>query len=311
MTSAPLNRSGLLFGASAYLVWGVFPLLMHALIPAGAVEITAQRAVWSLVVCFGIVAAARGWSRLRVALTTWRTLATLAVAAVFIAANWLVYVFAVVTDQVNAASLGYYINPLVTVALGVVVLGERLRRMQVIAVAIAMVAVVIVGLETGGFPWISLALALSFGFYGLIKKRVGGHVDAITGLTVETMVLAPFAVLALVWIHNSGRQTFGERGAPGLGLGHDLLIVSTGIVTAGALLLFAAGAARLPLNVTGLLQYIAPTMMFMLAVWYFHEEMSLGRWIGFALVWVALVVITVDGWRARSRSAPIPATEPV
>jgi len=306
-----LNRSGLLFGASAYLVWGVFPLLMHALIPAGAVEITAQRAVWSLVVCFGIVAAARGWSRLRVALTTWRTLATLAVAAVFIAANWLVYVFAVVTDQVNAASLGYYINPLVTVALGVVVLGERLRRMQVIAVAIAMVAVVIVGLETGGFPWISLALALSFGFYGLIKKRVGGHVDAITGLTVETMVLAPFAVLALVWIHNSGRQTFGERGAPGLGLGHDLLIVSTGIVTAGALLLFAAGAARLPLNVTGLLQYIAPTMMFMLAVWYFHEEMSLGRWIGFALVWVALVVITVDGWRARSRSAPIPATEPV
>jgi chloramphenicol-sensitive protein RarD len=306
-----LNRSGLLFGASAYLVWGVFPLLMHALIPAGAIEITAQRAVWSLVVCFGIVAAVRGWSRLRVALTTWRTLATLAVAAVFIAANWLVYVFAVVTDQVNAASLGYYINPLVTVALGVVVLGERLRRMQVIAVGIAMVAVIIVGLETGGFPWISLALALSFGFYGLIKKRVGGHVDAITGLTVETMVLAPFAVLALVWIHNSGRQTFGERGAPGLGLSHDLLIVSTGIVTAGALLLFAAGAARLPLNVTGLLQYIAPTMMFMLAVWYFHEEMSLGRWIGFALVWVALVVITVDGWRARSRSAPVPATEPV
>ena len=125
--------------------------------------------------------------------------------------------------------------------------------------------------------------------------------DAITGLTVETMVLAPFAVGALIWIHNTGRQTFGERGAPGLGLHHDLLLASTGLATAGALLLFAAGAARLPLNVTGLLQYIAPTMMFMLAVWYFGEEMSTGRWVGFALVWVALVVLTIDGWRSRGR----------
>ncbi len=192
--SAPLNRSGLLFGASAYVVWGLFPLLMHALIPAGALEITAQRAVWSLVVCFAIVAIVRGWARLRTVLTNGRMLATLAVAAVFIAANWLVYVFAVVTDQVNSASLGYYINPLVTVALGVVVLGERLRRLQVVAVGIAIVAVAVIGIEMGGIPWISLALAFSFGFYGLIKKRVGGHVDAITGLTVETMVLAPFAV---------------------------------------------------------------------------------------------------------------------
>ena len=293
------------------MVWGLFPLLMHALIPAGALEITAQRSVWSLLVCLVIVAVVRGWSRLRVALTNKRTLATLALAAVFIAANWLVYVFAVVTDQVNSASLGYYINPLVTVALGVVVLGERLRRLQVVAVAIAVVAVAVIGIDMGGIPWISLALALSFGFYGLIKKRVGGHVDAITGLTVETMVLAPFAVAALLWINATGRQTFGERGAAGLGLHHDLLLASTGIATAGALLLFAAGAARLPLNITGLLQYIAPTMMFMLAVWYFGEEMSVGRWIGFALVWVALVVITIDGWRSRSRADAISATEPV
>ena len=309
--SAPLNRGGLLFGASAYVVWGLFPLLMHALIPAGALEITAQRAVWSLVVCLAIVAVVRGWSRLRVVLTNGRTLLTLAIAAVFIAANWLVYVFAVVTDQVNSASLGYYINPLVTVALGVVVLGERLRRLQVVAVGLAVIAVAVIGIEMGGIPWISLALAFSFGFYGLIKKRVGGRVDAITGLTVETMVLAPFAVVALFWIHETGRQTFGERGAPGLGLHHDLLLASTGIATAGALLLFAAGAARLPLNITGLLQYIAPTMMFMLAVWYFGEEMSVGRWIGFGLVWVALVVITVDGWRARSRTAATPVTETV
>jgi len=290
-----------LFGASAYLVWGLFPLLMHALTPASALEITAQRAIWSLGVCLIIVACVRGWSRLRVALTNRRTLLTLALAAILIAANWLVYVYAVVTDQVASASLGYYINPLVTVALGVVVLGERLRRMQLVAVGIAAIAVAVIGIEMGTLPWISLALAFSFGFYGLIKKRVGGTVDALTGLTVETIVLAPFALVALVWMSQAGTLTFGTRGSEGLGVHHDLLLVSAGIATVGALLLFAAGAARLPLNITGLLQYIAPTMMFMLAVWYFGEPMPAGRWIGFALVWVALVLITVDSWRAWSR----------
>lgn len=298
MTSSAVDRKGLLFGVSAYLIWGLFPLLMHALIPAGALEITAQRAVWSLGVCLIIVAGVRGWGRLRAALTTRRILATLSLAAVLIAVNWLVYVYAVVTDQVAAASLGYYINPLVTVALGVLVLGERLRRMQVVAVGIATVAVVVIGVEMGALPWISLVLALSFGFYGLIKKRVGASVDAITGLTVETVVLAPFAAGALWWLGAQGELTFGARGSEGLGLHHDLLLASSGAATVGALLLFAAGAARLPLNITGLLQYIAPTMMFMLAVWHFHEPMPTGRWIGFALVWVALIIITVDSWRA-------------
>jgi len=309
VTTAPLDRRGLLFGASAYLVWGLFPLLMHALIPASALEITAQRAIWSLGVCLVIVACVRGWSRLRVVLTNRRTLLTLALAAILIAANWLVYVYAVVTDQVASASLGYYINPLVTVALGVVVLGERLRRMQLVAVGIAAIAVAVIGIEMGTLPWISLALAFSFGFYGLIKKRVGASVDAITGLTVETLVLAPFALVALVWMSRAGTLTFGARGSEGLGLHHDLLLVSAGIATVGALLLFAAGAARLPLNITGLLQYIAPTMMFMLAVWYFHEPMPAGRWIGFALVWVALVLITVDSWRAWSKRSD-PDAEP-
>jgi len=304
-----LDRRGLLFGASAYLVWGLFPLLMHALIPASALEITAQRAIWSLAVCLIIVACVRGWSRLKAVLTNPRTLLTLALAAILIAANWLVYVYAVVTDQVASASLGYYINPLVTVALGVVVLGERLRRMQLVAVAIATVAVAVIGIEMGSLPWISLALAFSFGFYGLIKKRVGGTVDALTGLTVETIVLAPFAALTLWWMGSAGKLTFGARGSEGLGLHHDLLLISAGVATVGALLLFAAGAARLPLNITGLLQYIAPTMMFMLAVWYFHEPMPAGRWIGFGLVWVALVLITVDSWRAWSRRGD-PDAEP-
>ena len=312
MVSEPLSRSGVAFGAGAYLLWGLFPLLMHALKPAGALEVTAHRAVWSLLVCAVIVAVVRGWARLRAALVSRRILLTLALAAVFIALNWLVYVYAVVTDHVNSASLGYYINPLVTVALGVLVLGERLRRMQVVAVAVAIVAVAVIGIDLGGIPWISLVLAGSFGVYGLIKKGVGGQVDAITGLTVETMVLAPFALVGLWWIDSTGRSTFADRGAGGLGNGHDLLLLSTGIFTAGALLLFAAGARRLPLNITGLLQYIAPTMMFMLAVWHFGEAMSLGRWIGFALVWIALVVITADGWRSRSRrGAAVSATEPV
>jgi len=311
--SESLSRSGLAYGTGAYLIWGTFPLLMAALKPAGALEITAHRAVWSVVVCAIIVAVMGAWSRLRAALTDSRTLLTLAVAAVFIAVNWLVYVYATVTDHVNSAALGYYINPLFTVALGVVFLGERLRRMQVVALGIGAAAVVVIGVGLGEFPWIALVLATSFGLYGLIKKRIGSSVDAVTGLTVETLVLAPIALLGLWWIHDSGRQTFLSRGEAGLGLDHDLLLMSTGIFTAGALMLFAAGARRLPLYVTGLLQYIAPTMMFILAVWHFGEPMPVSRWIGFVLVWVALVVLTVDGWRLRprKREARVQPAEPV
>ncbi len=292
-------------------MWGLFPLLMAALAPAGAIEITAHRAVWSLVVCLAIVAVVRGWRVLGATLANRRAFATLAAAAVFVAANWLIYVYAVVTDHVNSASLGYYINPLFTVLLGVVFLGERLRRLQVVALAIALVAVLVIGVGLGEFPWISLALAGSFGLYGLVKKRVGATVDAVTGLTVETIVLAPVGLVAIVVMGSSG--TFGARGAEGLGLSHDLLMMSTGIFTAGALLLFAAGSRRLPLFVMGLLQYIAPTMMFVLAVWHFGEPMPASRWAGFVRVWVALVVISVDAWRARPRRgvAEVEATEPV
>ncbi|MFV0634041.1 EamA family transporter RarD [Demequina sp.] len=311
--SESLSRSGLAFGAGAYLIWGTFPLLMAALKPAGALEITAHRAVWSVLVCLVLVAVARSWSRLRSALSSPRTLATLAVAAGFVAVNWLIYVYATVTDHVNSAALGYYINPLFTVALGVIFLGERLRRLQVVAIAIALAAVVVIGLGLGEFPWIAVALATTFGIYGLLKKRVGGSVDALTGLTVETIVLAPVALVGLWWIHDTGRQTFLSRGSEGLGVGHDLLLMSTGIFTAGALLLFAAGARRLPLYVTGLLQYIAPTLMFILAVWHFGEPMPWSRWVGFALVWVALVVLTADGWRSRVRrgEARVQPAEPV
>ncbi len=311
--STSLSKSGLAFGAGAYLIWGMFPLLMHALEPAGALEITAHRAVWSLLVCGAIVAVTRGWSRLRAALTNRQTLLTLCAAAFFIGINWLVYVYAVITDHVNSAALGYYINPLFTVALGVVFLGERLRRLQVVAIGIALVAVLVIGVGLGEFPWIALLLATSFGLYALVKKRVGAAVDAVTGLTVETLVLVPLAAAVLVWFHISDQATFLARGEPGLGIGHDVLLWSTGGVTAGALLLFAAGARRLPLYATGLLQYIAPTGMFILAVWHFGEPMPGSRWAGFILVWVALVVLTVDGWRARPRrsEARVEPAEPL
>ncbi len=302
-----------MFGAGAYLMWGLFPLLMAALKPAGAVEITAHRAVWSLVVCLIAVAIVRGWKRLRTVLTSRRTVLILAAAALVVSINWLAYVYAVVTDHVNSASLGYYINPLFTVALGVIFLGERLTRAQIVAISIAAGAVIVIGVGMGEVPWLSLIMAVSFGLYGLLKKQVGGKVDALTGLTVETMVLAPLGLIAIVFLERAGQTTFGHRGADGLGLSHDLLMMSTGLFTAGALLLFAAGARRLPLFVTGLLQYIAPTMMFILAVWHFGEPMPVSRWIGFVLVWIALVILTVDGWRRRPRKAEarVEPAEPV
>ncbi len=315
MRPGVLDRTGLGLGLGAYLVWGLFPILMHALEPASAVEITAQRILWSVAVCAVIVTAVRGWGRLRAALTDLKTLGTLALAAALIVTNWLTYVFSVVTDRVAHASLGYYINPLVLVALGVLVLGERLRRLQIVAVGIATIAVGVISVELGGVPWISLVLAFSFGIYGLIKKRVA--VDPITGLSVETMVLAPVAAVVVWRLSASGEATFGVRGSAGLGLSHDLLIASTGVFTVGALLLFSGAAQRLPLNVVGLLQYLAPTIMFMLAVWLWGEEMSPARWVGFALVWIALVVLTVDSLRAsRSslrdpREAEVEPAEPV
>lgn len=300
MTPA-LDRRGLLYGASAYFIWGLFPIFMAALEPAGAFEIVAWRSVSSLVVCLAIVPFVRGWARIVSVARDRRVMARLAVASLVIAVNWGVMVYAVVTDRVAQTSLGYYINPLITVALGVVLLGERLRRLQVVAIGVAALAVAVLAVEMGGLPWISLALAFSFAIYSFVKKDVGHRVDALTGLTVETAVQLPLAIGVLAWVGVSGQATLFARGAEGLGGWHDALLLTTGTWTAGALLVFAAGARRLPLNVSGLLQYIAPTMTFALAVWYFHEPMPAGRWAGFALVWVALVIITIDSWRARSR----------
>jgi chloramphenicol-sensitive protein RarD len=296
-----LDRRGLAFGISAYTVWGFFPIFMAMLVPAGALEIVAWRALSSLLVCLAVIAVMRAWTRLWTLVRDAQVMRRLAIASVVIAINWGVMVYAVLTDRVAHTALGYYINPLITVALSVIFLGERLRRLQIVALSVAFVAVVILALEMGGVPWISLSLALSFATYSFIKKAVGHKVDALSGLTIETALIAPVAIAVIVGVTLAGDATLFARGGEGLGPFHDVLLLTTGTWTAGALILFAAGARRLPLNITGMLQYIAPTISFILAVSYFHEPMPAERWAGFVLVWIALVIITVDSWRARAR----------
>lgn len=313
----PLDRRGLGYGVSAYTVWGFFPIFMALLIPAGALEIVAWRALSSLAVCLVIIAALRVWSRLWALMRDKQVMWRLALASVVIAINWGAMVYAVLTERVAQTALGYYINPLITVALSVVILKERLRRLQVVAIGIAFIAVAVLAVEMGGLPWISLTLAFSFAIYSFIKKAVGHKVDALSGLTIETAIIAPVAIATVIAVTVAGNATLFTRDSEGLGPWHDVLLLTTGVWTAGALLLFAAGARRLPLNITGLLQYIAPTLQFALAVWYFNEPMPAARWAGFALVWMALVLITIDSWRSRARvKDPLAAecgevTEPV
>jgi len=290
-------RSGLLYALGAFGMWGVFPLFFPLLEPASPLEIVAHRVVWSLLLCVVLVALARSWDEVRAVLRDRRMLGTLAVASALLATNWLVFVFAVLAGHTVDASLGYYINPIVTVALAVMVLGERMRTAQWVALGFGAAAVVVITVGYGTVPWVALALAATFGLYGLVKNRVGRTVGATTGLAVETLVLAPVALGYLGWLHASGHGTFGAHGA-----GHATLLATLGIVTALPLLCFAAATRRLPLSVVGLVQYLTPTMQLVVAVLVFREEMPAARWWGFALVWVALTLLSVDGWRTARRA---------
>ena len=288
--AGPTDPVGLASGLGAYLLWGAMPLYFPLLQPAGPVEIVANRVVWSLLFCLALLAVTRGWGPFRVALRTPRTLRLLAVAAVLVAVNWLVYVYAVLSDQVVDAALGYFVNPLVTVVLAVVVLGERLRPAQWGALGLGAVAVVVIAVGYGQVPWIAFALAVSFGLYGLVKNRVGRTVPAVAGLAVETLVLAPLAGGYLVWLGLQGEATF-----VGYGPWHAVALLSAGVVTATPLLLFGAAARRIPLSLLGLIQYLTPTIQFVIGVVVLGEAMPPARWVGFALVWAALVILTADG----------------
>ena len=281
--------TGLVFAIAAYGLWGLMPVFFATLAPAGAVEIVAWRIVLSLVFCVLLLTATRGWRALITILRNRRTVLVMGLAGLFIVVNWLVYVYATVSNHVVEASLGYFTNPIVTVLLGVIVLRERLRVMQWVAIGFSALAVLVLAVNYGQFPWIALTLALSFGLYGFIKKQVGGTVDAVSGLTLETAWLAPAAGIALGVIAANGGLVAGT-----ISTAHTLLVLSAGIVTAVPLLFFASAARRLPLVYLGLTQYLAPVIQFLFGVFLFKEEMPLARWMGFALVWIALIVLTVD-----------------
>jgi chloramphenicol-sensitive protein RarD len=300
------HRRGIAYGLGAYGLWGLVPLYWPLLDAAGPLEILAHRIVWSLVLAglLLVVLRKRGWWR---SIAGPRTLLLLTAAAGLIAVNWGVYIWAVNSGHVVEAALGYYINPILSVLLGVVVLRERMAVAQWVAVALAGVAVLVLAVEYGHPPWVSLVLAASFATYGFLKKRIDS--GALETLTVESAVLTPVAVGYLLWLEATGVLVFGHHGG-----GQSLLLASSGLVTLIPLLLFAAAATRLPLSTVGLLQYLTPTAQFLLGVFYFDEEMSPARWFGFALVWAALVVLTVVGLRGarrQGRAENIEATEPI
>jgi chloramphenicol-sensitive protein RarD len=286
------NRKGLIYGAAAYLLWGLFPLYWPLLEPANAVEILAQRMIWSLLFIVCVIAVTRNIRGVRSLAADRSKLGRLALAAVLVSINWGVYIWSVNSGHVVEASLGYFINPLLTILLGVVVLRETLSRTQWIAVGIATLAIVVLTLDYGRLPWIALTLAISFGCYGFLKKQVGA--GAVESLTIETAVLAGPALLALVVLAARSQLTFGHAG-----LGNAALLAGTGVVTAIPLLLFGAGARRLPLTSIGLLQYLAPVLQFAVGVGIRHEPMPVARLIGFGLVWIALLVLTIDALRRR------------
>jgi chloramphenicol-sensitive protein RarD len=288
------TTAGLTAGIAAYALWGVFPLYFPLLEPARPVEIIAHRVVWSLLFCLVTLAVTRSWRQFAELWRKPRTLLLLGIAAVFLAVNWTVYVYGVNSGHVVDASLGYFVNPLVTVLLAVVFLHERLRAVQWAALGLGTAAVLVIALGQGTVPWIALVLASSFGLYGLIKSRVGGHVEAAPGLAAETALLAPLAGGYWVWLELHGTSTFGAYGG-----WHAAALASAGVVTAVPLLMFSAAARRLPLSLVGLIQYLTPVLQFAIGVAVQHEAMSTARWAGFGLVWAALVVLVVDGARHR------------
>ncbi len=290
------TTAGGLYAFGAYFLWGFLPLYFVLLAPAGPWEVVAWRILFSLAFCAILLAVTRSWRRLGAILRQPRLLAWTALAGALIYVNWQVFLVATLTGHVIESSLGYFINPIVTVLLGVLVLRERLRSAQWIALAIAGAAVVVIVVGYGAFPWIALSLAFSFGLYGLVKKQIGGPVDAISGLTLESLWLTPVAIGQLIAVAATTGITFGAAGP-----WHALLLSLAGVVTATPLLLFAAGARRAPLTVIGILQFVAPVMQFVIGAWILGEEMTPGRWAGFALVWAALAVLTIDSFAAARR----------
>jgi chloramphenicol-sensitive protein RarD len=280
------NKLGLLFGISAYSLWGAFPLYWPLLEPANPLEIVSHRAVWTLVFCFIVLATTKALKSTLATLKQPKITARLFLTSILISINWLVYIWATNNGHVVEASLGYYINPLIIIGFGVILLKEKMRPLQWVAVTIASIGVLVLTIDYGRLPWIALALAISWGSYGLIKKQLG--LGALEGLAIETLISAFFYLGYLVYIGNQGTGQFGHS------WGLTVLLMSAGAVTAIPLLLFNGSTNRLPFTTIGLLQYITPTLQFSVGVWIRHEDMPTARWIGFLIIWVALTTLAFD-----------------
>ena len=280
------NKLGLLFGVSAYSLWGAFPLYWPLLEPANPLEIVSHRAVWTLVFCFIVLTATKALKSTLVTLKRPTVAVKLFLSSLLISINWLVYIWATNNEHVVEASLGYYINPLIIIGFGVIFLKEKMRPLQWAAVAIATLGVLVLTFDYGRLPWIALALAVSWGSYGLIKKQLG--LGALEGLAIETFISSFFYLAYLIYIGNQGTGQFGQ------GWGLTALLISAGAVTAIPLLLFNGSTNRLPFTTIGLLQYITPTLQFSIGVWVLNEDMPTARWIGFLIIWAALVALAID-----------------
>ena len=283
---AKVRSLGLLFGVSAYTLWGLFPIYWPLLKPANPLEIVSHRSVWTLVFCFIILALTKTLKSTLSLLKRPKIVAGLFLSSILISINWIIYIYAANTGHVIEASLGYFINPLVVIATGVIVLKEKMRPLQWTAVGIATIGVAVLTIDYGRLPWIALGLALSWGSYGLVKKQLG--LGALEGLSIETLLSSGFYLGYLIWLGNRGEGHFTYS------LTLTLLLIGGGAVTAIPLLLFNGSTNRLPLTLVGLLQYITPTIQFCIGVWYYHEDMPAARWAGFLIIWVALMSLALD-----------------
>ena len=287
MTSKRSEHSlGLLFGVGSYVLWGLFPLYWPLLQPASPLEIVSHRAVWTLVFCLIVLALSKQLHSMIAIVKKPKIMAGLFLTTILVSINWLTYIWATNNGHVVEAALGYYINPLIIIAFGVLLLREKMRPLQWLAVGIAAIGVAILTFDYGRLPWVAISLALSWGTYGLVKKKL--DLGALDGLAIETLIsLIPY-VGYLIYLGSQGTGQFGQ--SPGL----TILLISAGAVTAIPLLLFNGSTTRLPYSTIGLLQYITPTIQFSIGVWVRHEDMPAARWIGFIVIWLALIALAVD-----------------
>jgi chloramphenicol-sensitive protein RarD len=291
-------KKGVLFGIGAYLLWGVFPIYWKWLQTVPAIQVIAHRTIWSFILLALILLITRQWKAFRSAALSPRIVLIYLASAIFLGINWLVYVWAVNAGFVVETSLGYFINPLLSVLLGVLFVREKLRPWQWVPIGLAAIGVVYVAFSYGQFPWIALTLAFSFGFYGLIKKTA--PLGSLYGLTLETGLLFLPAVGFLVYMEAMGQGAFLNSGPV-----TDLLLVGAGLVTTVPLLMFASAAQRIPLSTVGILQYITPTMQFLLGVFLYHEPFNLSLLIGFSIVWLALIIFWGESFLASRRPRPL------